>query len=75
MAAFFAVALVLVGQDASAILEKVRVARPGPSELAVYCHDWAPSLREARERAAKEKRPVFFVLVTNSYGDMLSGHC
>jgi hypothetical protein len=33
------------------------------------------TLKEARDRAAKEEWPIFLVVVTNSFGDLFSGHC
>ena len=59
------------------ILEKARAERPSDESLAFYRHDWAPSLKEAKARAAKENRPVFFIAVTNISGpdDVFTGHC
>jgi hypothetical protein len=57
------------------VLARVEAARPSPEELAIYSLDWAPTLAAAKERAAKEKRPVFLVFVTNSFGNICSGHC
>lgn len=57
------------------IQEKYRALRPRPEELGIYQLDWAPNLKEAQERAAREGRPIFLIVVTNSYGDMFSGHC
>lgn len=65
------------GQDADVArtLEKHRSARPAEGELGIYRLSWTASLKEARERAAKEKRPVFLLVCTNSYGNMFTGHC
>ena len=62
---------------ADRILGKAAAARPREEALAFYRHDWAPSLKEAKARAAAERRPVFFVAVTNISGpdDVFSGHC
>ena len=72
-------AALLLAQDPSAarILEKAAAARPTDEALAFYRHDWAPSLKEAKARAAAENRPVFFVAVTNISGpdDVFTGHC
>ena len=67
--------LLVALQDAERILEKYREVRPAEADLDVYTIDWAPGLKEARERAAKERRPVLLVVVTNSYGNLYSGHC
>jgi hypothetical protein len=32
-------------------------------------------LKAAKEKAAREERPIFLVVVTNSFGDLYSGHC
>jgi hypothetical protein len=72
-------ALVLSAQDdeVARLQKKVQAARPTEAELSYYSHNWAPSLKEARERAAKEKRPIFFIAVTNITGpdNVFSGHC
>jgi len=61
--------------DAAKILEKFKAARPADADLALYGLDWEPDLRAAKARASKEGRPVLLIVVTNSYGDMFSGHC
>jgi hypothetical protein len=61
--------------DVPKVLEKYRSARPGNKDLAIYTLDWVPTLKDAKKRAAKEKRPVLLLVVTNSYGDVHSGHC
>ena len=50
---------------------------PSRRELAIYSLDWEPTLAAARARAAREQRPVFFVMVTNFTGptNFFSGHC
>jgi hypothetical protein len=70
-----ALSLLQDGGEARRILERFEAARPAAKELAVYEHDWAPTLAAAKERAAKENRPIFLIAVTNSYGDMFTGHC
>jgi hypothetical protein len=61
--------------DVKAVLEKFQSVRPQETDLALYQLDWMPTLREAKEKAAKEDRPIFLVVVTNSFGDLFSGHC
>jgi hypothetical protein len=62
-------------RDIKSVLDKFHSIRPQPADLAIYQLDWMPTLNAARERAAKEERPIFLVLVTNSFGDLSSGHC
>lgn len=57
------------------VLDEYRAVRPTAKDLAIYELDWAPTLEAAKQRAAKEKRPVLLIVVTNSFGDMYSGHC
>ena len=49
--------------------------RPKAGELGMYQLDWASSLDEALERAAKEDRPILLVIIHAQYGDIFSGHC
>lgn len=62
-------------RDVQEVLEQYHSARPPARELTVYQLDWAPTFREAKERAAQEQRPIFLVVVTNSYGNIYTGHC
>jgi hypothetical protein len=64
-------------QDPSAdqILEKFRAIRPAAGELGIYRLSWTAGLKEARERATKEQRPIFLLVCTNSYGNLFTGHC
>ena len=64
-------------QDAEVarVLEQHKAARPAESELRIYRLSWMAGLKEARERAAKEDRPIFLMVCTNSYGNMFTGHC
>ncbi len=66
-------------QDRSAeeILRRTEAARPSLAEMAVYQHDWTATLSQATKRAAKEKRPIFFIGNTNITGptNFYSGHC
>jgi hypothetical protein len=61
--------------DVKSILEKFQSVRPPAADLALYQLDWMPTLKAAREKAAREERPIFLVVVTNSFGDLYSGHC
>ena len=61
--------------DVKSILDKFRSVRPLEADLTLYQLNWMSTLKEARERAAKERRPIFLVVVTNSFGDLFSGHC
>jgi hypothetical protein len=61
--------------DVTSTLDKFQSVRPQETGLALYQLDWTPTLKEAREKAAKEGRPIFLVVVTNSFGDLYSGHC
>jgi hypothetical protein len=56
-------------------LDKYRLARPADKDLAIFQLDWVPTLKEARGRAAQERRPILLLVVTNSYGDLFTGHC
>ncbi len=62
-------------RDVQEVLEKYHSARPQARELTVYQLDWAPTFQEAKARAAREQRPIFLVVVTNSYGNIYTGHC
>ena len=61
--------------DLKSVLDKIHSMRPQAADLALYQLDWVPTLKAARDRAAKEQRPIFLVVVTNSFGDLYSGHC
>jgi hypothetical protein len=62
-------------RDVKSALDKFQSVRPAAADLALYQLDWVPSLKAAKERAAREDRPIFLVVVTNSFGDFFSGHC
>jgi len=62
-------------RDVQSVLDKFRSARPQAADLAIYRLDWTPTLKAAKEKAAKEERPIFLVVVRNSFGDLCSGHC
>jgi hypothetical protein len=61
--------------DVKSVLDKFQAIRPQAENLALYQLDWMPTLKAAKEKAAKENRPIFLVVVTNSFGDLYSGHC
>ena len=61
--------------DVKSILDKFKSVRPQEADLALYQLDWMPTLKAAREKAARQERPIFLVVVTNSFGDLFSGHC
>lgn len=61
--------------EVARVLEKHRAARPAESEIRIYRLSWMATLKEARERAAKEDRPIFLMVCTNSYGNLFTGHC
>ena len=61
--------------DVKSVLDKFESVRPQEADLALYQLDWASTLKAAKEKAAKEDRPIFLVVVTNSFGDLYSGHC
>ncbi len=67
----------LVAQDVDArrILKHYKSARPTEQDLAMYRLDWSSSLDDALERAARESRPIFLVIIHARYGDISSGHC
>jgi hypothetical protein len=61
--------------DVRTTLDKYRLARPADKDLAIFQLDWVPTLKGATERAARERRPILLLVVTNSYGDLFTGHC
>jgi hypothetical protein len=63
------------GADVQAVIDRYRAAVPAEEDLAVYRLDWAPSLDAAVEKAGREQRPILLIVVTNSYGNLYSGHC
>ena len=64
-----------VNSDVQKVLDKYQSARPQDKDLIVYRLDWVPSLKEAKKKAAKEGRPIFLAVVTNSFGNLITGHC
>jgi hypothetical protein len=63
--------------EAEKILKKFDAARPADKDLAIFRLDWAPDLKEAKSRAAKEKRPMllFVIQTLDKYGNLYNGHC
>jgi hypothetical protein len=61
----------------SDIEKRFVAARPTGASLAFYTMDWAPDLAAAQVRGKKERRPVFFILVTNisAATSFYQGHC
>jgi hypothetical protein len=57
------------------VLDKYRSFRPLDKDLAIYQLDWVATLPEAKAKAAQEQRPILLIVVTNSYGNMYTGHC
>lgn len=62
-------------REVQSVLDKFGSVRPQAADLAIYQLDWMPTLKAAKERAAKEDRPIFLVVVRNSFGEICSGHC
>ena len=63
------------GGDVQKTLDKYRLFRPADKDLAIFQLDWVPTLKQARATAAKEQRPILLLVVTNSYGNLFTGHC
>jgi hypothetical protein len=61
--------------DVQKVLDAYRAAVPALEDLTVYSLDWSPTFDEAKNRAANEQRPILLIVVTNSYGNLYSGHC
>ena len=59
------------------ILDKFEEVRPSAEDMAIYRHDWVATLKQAKDRAKKEGRPIFFIGNTNISGptNFYSGHC
>src|SRR5262245_27226010 len=60
--------------DVQRIMDRYHEIRPGAKDLAWFALDWATTLKEAKERAAREHRPVLF-LHTNGRGNLYCGFC
>jgi hypothetical protein len=61
--------------DVQKILDRYRRCRPSDQDLAIFQLDWVPTLKEATARAAQEQRPILLLVLTNSYGNLFTGHC
>lgn len=75
--ALFVTALICRAGQGEEILKAYNAARPGDHELGVFRLDWADSFKDAKARAAKEKRPIFLVCTTQlkDAGNLRDGHC
>ena len=60
--------------DVQKVLDKYKAVRPDAKDLAWFSLDWAATLKEAKERAAREQRPILF-LHTNGRGNLFCGFC
>ena len=74
---FAATVLALAAAPEQDILKAYEAARPADRELGVFQLDWADSFKQAKARAAKEKRPIFLVSTTQlkDAGNLRDGHC
>ena len=63
------------GGDVEDILDTYRRFRPADKDLAIFQLDWVPTLQQAMHRASRERRPILLLVVTNSYGNLFTGHC
>jgi len=61
--------------DVQSILDKYVAVRPRDADLAIYQLDWTSTLKSAKKKAASEGKPIFLVVVLNSFGNVYSGHC
>jgi len=59
------------------ILDEFEAVRPSAEDMTIYRHDWVATLKQAKNRAKKEGRPIFFIGNTNISGptNFYSGHC
>lgn len=75
----FLIALPAIAQDRKAqeVLQRFEEVRPSAEDMAVYRHDWEATLAQAKVRAKKERRPIFFIGNTNISGptNFYTGHC
>ena len=64
-------------RGAQEIEQRFQANYPSQKELAIYTLDWETSFAAAKQRAKKENRPIFFIVVTNYTGptNFFSGHC
>lgn len=72
-----ALATLLWAQDSDA--ERIRTRydalRPKEHELSLFKLDWVVTLKAAKEKAAREGRPIFVITVENEHGGLYGGHC
>jgi hypothetical protein len=63
-------------RQAAMTLKRFNEAKPSEKSLAFYSLDWVCSLKEAKERAKAEERPILLILNTNitAQCDFYSGH-
>ena len=61
--------------DVTPVLGKYHAALPAERDLSVYRLDWVETLDEAKRKAAREQRPILLIVVTNSCGNLYTGHC
>lgn len=71
------VALAIQNADVDRILKAYEAAKPAEKDLQIYKLDWAPSLDEAKARAAKDPRPILLVCgeQLEDAGSFYTGHC
>jgi hypothetical protein len=75
--AFFVAAFASQAAQDDDILQAFAAARPADHELGIFQLDWADSFKDAKARAAREKRPIFLVCTTQlkDAGNLRDGHC
>lgn len=62
-------------ENVKRVITRYKTIRPRAKDLTMYQLDWADSLEEALQRAARENRPIFLIIIHAKYGDISSGHC
>lgn len=64
-------------QDAEVrkIQDAFKAKLPSVDELRWYQLDWVPTLKDAKDRAAREKRPICLLVCINVHGNLYTGHC
>ncbi len=75
LALLLAAPLSAAPEEPQPFLERFEALRPKAEKLAVYRLEWVQTLAAAQTRAAEEDRPVLLIVVRNSLGDMITGHC
>ena len=61
--------------EAKHALADFKSLRPTDDDLVMYRLDWAASFKAGQERAAKEKKPLFVIVIHARYGECFTGHC